>query len=180
MTDAVDPILVAEVERDEGLVLKAYPDPLSPLAKWLAAGHGRRETDLAARGLSGAPWTIGYGHTGPEVHQGLVWSQAQAAEQLAIDLALHNALLARVLPWSATLSPPRRRVLQNMVFNMGWDNPKTPRLEGLSGFVHTLEAIRTGQWQVAHDGMLASGWAREVGARAVRLANQMLTGVEAA
>jgi lysozyme len=23
-------------------------------------------------------WTIGYGHTGPEVNAGLVWSQAQA------------------------------------------------------------------------------------------------------
>lgn len=31
-------------------------------------------------------WTIGWGHTGPEVVEGLTWSQAQADAQLAIDI----------------------------------------------------------------------------------------------
>lgn len=30
-------------------------------------------------------WTIGYGHTGPEVVEGLVWTQEQADAQLALD-----------------------------------------------------------------------------------------------
>jgi lysozyme len=30
--------------------------------------------------------TIGYGHTGPEVVEGLVWTQAQADSQLVVDL----------------------------------------------------------------------------------------------
>ena len=31
-------------------------------------------------------WTIGYGHTGPEVVQGLVWSQEQVDAALKQDL----------------------------------------------------------------------------------------------
>lgn len=34
----------------------------------------RLEAYLDSRGT----WTIGYGHTGPEVHEGLLWSQEQA------------------------------------------------------------------------------------------------------
>lgn len=31
-------------------------------------------------------WTIGWGHTGPDVWEGLVWTQVQADAQLAIDV----------------------------------------------------------------------------------------------
>lgn len=55
----------------ESCSLTAYPDPASPLAV------ARRRAQPTA-GLSGAPWTIGWGHTGPDVHDGLVWTQAQA------------------------------------------------------------------------------------------------------
>lgn len=50
----------------EGCRLTAYPDP----------------------GTGGDPWTIGYGHTGAEVHPGLKISQARAEELLAQDVAL--------------------------------------------------------------------------------------------
>lgn len=48
----------------EGCRLEAYPDPGS------ANGH---------------PWTIGYGHTGPEVVPGLEWTQEQADAHFPID-----------------------------------------------------------------------------------------------
>lgn len=32
-------------------------------------------------------WTIGYGHTGPEVVPGLIWTQEQADEAFILDLA---------------------------------------------------------------------------------------------
>lgn len=48
----------------EGCVLKAYPDP----------------------GTGAAPWTIGYGHTGPEVMPGNTVTQEQAEELLKADL----------------------------------------------------------------------------------------------
>ena len=46
------------IKSHEGCKLKAYPDPAT----------------------GGKPYTIGYGHTGPEVKPGLVWTQAQAEE----------------------------------------------------------------------------------------------------
>jgi GH24 family phage-related lysozyme (muramidase) len=50
--------------REDGLV-EAYPDP----------------------GTGGAPWTIGWGATGPDVAPGTVWTQAQCDARLAHDLA---------------------------------------------------------------------------------------------
>lgn len=155
LAPAIDPQLIADLKRDEGLRLAAYPDPLT----------------------GGAPWTIGYGHTGPEVHQGLVWTPEQAEAALLADVAAHNAVLARVLPWTADLDPARRRVLQNMHFNLGWDNPRTPALEGLSGFVNTLSMIQRGDYAGAADGMGRSLWARQVKGRAVRLAATMRSGM---
>lgn len=49
----------------ESCKLKAYPDPGSK---------------------NGEPWTIGWGHTGPEVKPGLVWTQAQADAAFLEDL----------------------------------------------------------------------------------------------
>lgn len=72
------------------------------------------------------------------------------------------------LPWWESLDPIRQRVLVNMCFNMG--------INSLLGFTHTLASIQQGDWQGAHDGMLASHWAQQVGARAGRLATLMLTG----
>ncbi len=48
----------------EGRRAQAYPDPAS----------------------GSDPWTIGVGHTGPEVHQGLVWDDAQIDAALDADL----------------------------------------------------------------------------------------------
>jgi lysozyme len=66
----------------EALELTAYPDPASPLARALRDG-----LKVSHRTHSGAPWTIGYGHTGPEVVPGLVWTVEQADAALVRDLA---------------------------------------------------------------------------------------------
>ncbi len=145
----VDPELLAQLAIDEGCRLKAYLDTVGV-------------------------WTAGYGHA--HVAPGTVWTQAQADAQLRIDAAEHNARLAKHLPWIAQLDPVRRRVLQNMHFNMGWDDVRTSAKEGLSGFVNTLEHVRAGRYGQAADGMLASKWAKQVGQRAVRLAKQMRDG----
>ena len=50
--------------RADGLV-EAYPDP----------------------GTGGAPWTIGWGATGPGIGPGTIWSRAQCDARLAADLA---------------------------------------------------------------------------------------------
>ena len=40
---------------------------------------------------TGGVWTIGYGHTGPEVRKGLVWSHSQAVTALLSDLGQKHA-----------------------------------------------------------------------------------------
>jgi lysozyme len=56
---------IAILHHFESCRLKAYPDPAT----------------------GGEPYTIGYGHTGPEVHLGLVWTQEQADAAFADRLA---------------------------------------------------------------------------------------------
>lgn len=60
--------------RGDGMIV-AYPDP----------------------GTGGAPWTIGWGATGPDVRPGTVWTQQQADDRLAVDVARHAADVARAL-----------------------------------------------------------------------------------
>lgn len=145
----IDPLLVEQLKKDEGLRLKAYKDTVGV-------------------------WTIGYGHTGPEVKPGLVWTKAQAEAALVEDILEHNAKLAAALPWVGGLDPVRRRVLQNMAFNLGIGSAS--KGTGLLGFKNTLEFVRTGQYGKAADGMLASKWAKQVKGRAVRLASEMRNG----
>jgi lysozyme len=67
-------------------------------------------------------WTIGYGHTGPEVVEGLVWTlpQAEAALQTDMGLALSGAL--RQCPRLAGLPSGqcgRLGAIADFVFNLG-------------------------------------------------------------
>lgn len=142
-----DPELIAQLKIDEGLRLAAYKDTVGV-------------------------WTIGYGHA--HVAPGTVWTQEQAEAQLVEDVLEHNAELAAALPWVSGLDPVRRRVLQNMAFNLGVGSAASGK--GLLGFKNTLEFVRTGQYDKAAAGMLNSKWAKQVGNRAVRLAKQMKDG----
>lgn len=156
-----DPELIAALKGDEGLRLKAYPDPLSPRAK---TGKG-----------SGAPWTIGYGRA-RGISEGQTITAATAEAWLIEDAREHNRVIHAALPWLRQLDPVRRRVVENMHFNMGWDDPKTPAREGLSGFINTLAHIQGGRYAQAAAGMRSSLWAKQVKGRAVRLALEMETG----
>jgi lysozyme len=149
------PFLAADLRRDEGLRLFAYPDPLT----------------------RGAPWTIGYGHTGPGVDQGLEWTLEQAEAALEADIGHACRLCDALIPWWRRLNGARQDVLANLMFNMGWRS--RDGRHGLGTFARMLAAARDGAWQEAHDQLLASRWAREVGSRADRLARQMLTGERA-
>ncbi len=96
-------------------------------------------------------------------------SEAEAKLLLANDLADIRFQLPRVLPWIKKLDEPRYAVLINMAFNLG--------INGLLGFRKSLNAMLSEQWETAADEMLDSKWAYQVGARAIRLANQMRTGL---
>lgn len=133
--------------RDEGLVLKAYPDPLT----------------------GAAPWTIGVGHTGPDVHKDMVITRDEAFRLLEVDITTAQAALDKALTWWRTLDTTRQWVLVSMVFNMG--------ISGFLKFTNTIEAIKDHRWSDAKAGMTKSLWARQVGNRATRLANMMETGI---
>lgn len=84
------------------------------------------------------------------------------------DITRAETRLAAALPWTEKLDSVRRAVFVNMTFNMG--------ITGLLGFRTALSDAQVGNWQGAHDAMLDSKWARQVGQRAQRLAQQLLTG----
>ncbi len=140
------PYLIADLKRDEGCRLKAYLD---------------------SRGV----WTIGYGHTGREVHPGLEWTQAQADAQLAIDAGAAQRGLDTAIPWWRGLSDVRQDVLAEMAFNLG--------IHGLLEFTRMLNAAANDNYPIASADMLLSKWADEVGDRAARLAAMMKTGARA-
>jgi lysozyme len=66
------------------------------------------------------------------------------------------------------LSDARKAVLVNMAFNLGQTR--------LAGFQRLREAVKEQDWEQAAAEMLDSRWAKQVGNRAVRLANQMRQG----
>ncbi len=125
--------------------------------------HGRL---LAYQDTMGI-WTIGFGRNVQE--RGISVDEAHTLLANDVDDVLDE--MARVYPWALKMNAVRQRVLANMLFNLG--------LAKLSGFVHTLAAMREGRYADAAEGMLASKWARQVGKRAERLAREMATGLDA-
>jgi len=94
-------------------------------------------------------------------------SDAECDTLLSNDVDRTVAWLDRSLPWWRQLDAVRQRVVINMAFNMQG---------GLLTFTNTLAAMRRGDYAAAADGMLASKWAGQVGARATRLASMMRSG----
>jgi lysozyme len=89
----------ALIERFEGRRHQAYPDP--------------------ATGAD--PWTIGVGHTGPEVHEGLTWDDAQIDAALDADLK-HFDTGVTALIGAAPTSQNEFDALVSFAFNLGLGN----------------------------------------------------------
>lgn len=114
-------------------------------------------------------WTVGYGHA--HVPPGTVWTCEQAVDALRADLDDAEAECERHLPWWREMDGVRQAVVCEMMFNMGW-----PRL---SGFHDALTAMQAHDYERAAAALLDSRWASQVKGRAVRLAEQMRTGLRA-
>lgn len=84
------------IKQFEGCRLDAYPDP----------------------GTGGDPWTIGFGHTGPEVKKGLTWTQNQADKALAADVAKFSSGV-RELTKAYPTSSNEYAALVSFAFNVG-------------------------------------------------------------
>lgn len=85
------------IKRFEGCRLEAYPDP----------------------GTGGDPWTIGVGHTGPEVRQGMKISQGIADALLLKDLTHAQDAVERSV--TVPLTQSQFDALCSFVFNVGAD-----------------------------------------------------------
>jgi lysozyme len=59
-------------------------------------------------GTGGAPWTIGWGATGPGIVQGTVWTRAECDERLADDLVRYADAVSAAMRWSASITIPER------------------------------------------------------------------------
>lgn len=108
--------------------------------------------------------TLGYGRNIEE--RGI--TEDEADYLLSNDIAIAQRELAGTLPWFLSLDEVRQDALINMHFNLG--------LSRLLGFRKTLAAFAAGDWKKAGDEMLDSRWARQVGARAQELADQVRSG----
>jgi lysozyme len=128
------------------------------LERQLTRDEGVRRVVYADRG--GVP-TIGIGHN----------LRARPLSDRAIraifedDVAATAGELFARLPWVAALSEPRRGAFLNLAFNLG--------VGGLLGFPRLLVAAQGGRWDDAARELLDSAYARQVGERAVRLAQQL-------
>jgi lysozyme len=140
--------LVEELRFDEGVRYWPYADTNG--ARTVGVGHN----------LTASPLPEGWDYP---------LTDEQVDELLQLDLQTVFTDLDSALPWWNLLSDVRQRVIANMCFNLG--------ITKLLGFRSTLTAMRQGRYSDAATGMLNSAWASQVGARATRLANMMLTGV---
>lgn len=79
----------------ESCKLTAYPDPGS---------------------VDGKPWTIGWGSTGPGIAKGVVWTQQQADERFAADLARFEKAVALMAP---VTTQSQFDALTSLAYNIG-------------------------------------------------------------
>jgi len=110
--------------------------------------------------------TIGYGH---RITSGHLIDEVMAEALLRHDVAQAvNDLYRLPFKYMRNLDCARRRVLANMVYNMGFNNLLT--------FRRMLGAIEAADFDTASMEMLDSRWARQVGDRAKELAKIMKEG----
>lgn len=106
----------------EGYSLKAYPDP----------------------GTKGAPWTIGWGHTGPGIGLGTAITPAQAEGYFSADL-LRFCQAVQVMAPVATNN--QFAALVSFAYNCGSQNLKGSTLLRLHNLGQYAEAVAEfGKW----------------------------------
>lgn len=93
---------------------------------------------LTAYQDGGGRWTVGWGHTGPEVHAGLIWTQEQADDELETDLAATSTAVSALV--HTYLSDQQRAALYSLAFNLG--------IAALHG-TQILIAVNSGEWLTA-------------------------------
>jgi len=95
-------------------------------------------------------------------------SEEEAKSLLMNDLARVDTQLEKMMPWSQELDTVRYEGLMNFVFNVG--------IGTASKFVNAMGQLKDGNYDMAATELLDSRWAKQVGQRAVEVAEQIRTG----
>ena len=120
--------------------------------------------ELSLYKCTGDKWTIGVGRNLDD--RGI--TEDEARYLLKNDIAIVEEELLRNKPSVADLDGVRQRILVDMGFNLG--------IPTLLKFQNMWTAIEDEDWIEASEQMLDSRWAKQVGRRAIRLADAMRTG----
>ena len=112
--------------------------------------------------------TIGYGHTGPDVTEGMKITNEQAEEFLSLDAASAVSQCRVAFLWFGALDDLRQNVIASLVFNMG--------LSRLREFKKMLAAIEARRFDTAANELMMSKYASQVGRRASELAEMLKIG----
>lgn len=95
-------------------------------------------------------------------------SKAEAMILLESDIARAEDDAYQNFPWFDSLDNARQVVVLNMIFNLG--------LSRFSLFTKTIQYIAAKKYREASEEMLKSGWAKQVGQRAIELSMIMQNG----
>lgn len=131
-TQHCNPAGVAIIKRRENCEFCAYRDP-------------------------GKIWTIGWGHTGPEVVPGLTWTQAQCDRQLATDIITRaEEPINRLVNYE--LTPNQYSALCSFVYNIGQGNfERSSALMCLNGGDFETVGTHMALWNKDHAGKVLNG-----------------------
>lgn len=123
--------------------------------KFTAGFEGCRLTAYPDPGTNAEPFTLGYGHTGPDIHEGMTCTQEQADAWLQSDL--NAAARAVLLNVKVPLTQNQLDALSDFVFNVGaWNFAKSSLLRFLNAGYTTDAANQFQRWSLA-DGKVMLG-----------------------
>lgn len=139
----------------EACKLLAYPDPKT----------------------GAAPWTIGWGATGANIKQGVVWSQQQADDRLMEDIGEREAIVGAAV--KVPLTQGQFDALVSIVFNVGQGSNSRDGIIRLkdgrpSTLLRKLNAMDYAGASQAFDSWISPGSSVEKGLRRRRSAERVL------
>lgn len=157
------PNLAAQLAIDEGRRTKVYADTVGKMT----VGVGRNVSD---RPFSSDERALMYKNDGGKT----LPIAARTFSDDEIDMLLENDIdivmqaLDFYLPWWRARPESCQQVMANMCFNLG--------INRFLGFKNAIRAMNERRYDDAAREMLESTWAKQVGARATRLADLIRTG----